>query len=121
MSSITELASSSAMLKSSSSRVFSAASAGQSVLESRASIESLKVAHVPVRYAISGRPGGLSPQAGVCTAVPAQHPHVQSCVSEQLTGSSLSPLHHERQLAVIGKAGVVLEARDLERPQRNLP
>src|SRR6266446_6483885 len=114
MSSITELASSNAILKSSSSRVFRLASAGYPALDNRASIDSLKVAQVPVRYVIAGKPGTLISACGVCTLVPEQQPQRQSDVPVQLICSSLSSLHVQCQLAVVGQAWIVVETRDLE-------
>src|SRR6202012_2544273 len=48
-------------------------------------------------------------------------PQRQSDVPPQLIGSSLSPLHGQAQLAMVGEAGIVLKTRDLKWPQRNFP
>src|SRR5215467_9931753 len=52
--------------------------------------------------------------------MPEQQPQRQSDVPAQLTVFSLSPLHGQSQLTVVGEAGVVFEARNLERSQRDL-
>ena len=51
--------------------------------------------------------------------MPEQQPQRQSEVPLQLTRSSLSPLHDQRQLTVVGEAAIVVQARDLERAKRN--
>src|ERR1700760_4757793 len=57
--------------------------------------------------------------------MPAQHPQVQLALplqfSWQLIASSLAASHHEAQLPMIGKAGIVFQARHLEWSYRNLP
>src|ERR1700733_8573193 len=57
--------------------------------------------------------------------MPEQHPQVQSALSLQfswqLIASSLAASHHEAQLAMIRKAGVVFQARDLKWSDGNLP
>ena len=66
-------------------------------------------------------PGRLDSPCGVCTLMPEQQPQVQfDRFQLQLIGSSLSALHRQRQLAVVGKAGIVVEARHLERAERDL-
>src|SRR5271169_5987785 len=52
--------------------------------------------------------------------MPEQQLQVQSGNPVQLMRSSLSALHHERQLAVIGKTAVVVHAGDLEWAKRDL-
>ena len=70
------------------------------------------------RRSPAGRGRLISP-CGVCTLMPEQQPQRQSDVPVQLTCSSLSSLHAQRQLAVIGKAGIVVEAGNLEWAKRN--
>src|ERR1035438_5410160 len=83
-------------------------------------MDSRKVVHVPVRQAIDESPGRLDTSRGVWTPTPAQQPQVQLVLPLQLISPSLSPLHYQRQSAVIGKTAVVFEARHLKRAQPDL-
>ena len=52
--------------------------------------------------------------------MPEQQPQRQSDFPVQLICSSFSSLHYQCELTVIGQAGIIVEARDLERPERDL-
>jgi hypothetical protein len=56
--------------------------------------------------------------------MPVQHPHLQLALplhlSEQLIAFSLPASHHESQLAVIGKAGIVFQTGNLQWAEGNL-
>ena len=69
---------------------------------------------------MDARPGRLLSPCGVSTATPAQQPQVQPDVPWQLIGGSLSTLHDQRQLAMVGVAGIVRHLRDLQGGKRDL-